>query len=129
MFRIHKAQMEFFDTRERAKYLARLQAYLEADYPECFEEMSPEDVSAWVDRAVAVCDRYGVDTEREATQVVLLMLLLGTDADETYPWFAETMGDSALVAEGKVRKLLEDARGAGIEGVDDVDLGEPLEAP
>ncbi len=128
MFRIHRAQMEFFDERERARYLARLQAYLESDYPECFEEMSPEEVSAWVEGAVAVCDRYRVQTEREATQVVLLMLLVGTDADQHHPWFAATIGDRDLVAEGKVRKLLEEARAAGIEGVDDVDLGE-WEAP
>lgn len=129
MFRIHKAQMDFFERRARARYLARLRSYLEDEYPECFDEMSGDEIGAWVEEAVAVCDRHAITTEREATQLVLLLLVLGTDADQAYPWVRDTLTDPDLLPEGKVRALLDEAREAGVEGVDDVDLGELAEAP
>jgi hypothetical protein len=128
MFRIHKAQMDFFAEKERARYLGRLRAFLESEFPDCFDEMESEDIDAWVEEAVGVCDRYGVTTERDATQLVMLLLVLGTDADLAHAWAGETLADPELLPEGKVRRLLVQAREAGIEGVDDVDLGEPLEA-
>ena len=129
MFRIHKAQMDFFQRTARERYLARLRRYLESDYAECFDEMSPDEIGAWIEGAVGVCDRYGVTMERAATQLVLLLLLVGVDADRTLPWMGETLGNADLLPEGKLRRLFAQAREAGIEGVDDVDLGEPLEAP
>jgi hypothetical protein len=129
MFRIHKVQLEFFEREARARYLSRLRLFLESDYPECFDEMSPDEVAEWVASAVAVCDRYGVTTERDATQLVLLLLLVGIDADRTVPWMGEVLRDAALLPVGKIRSLLARAREEGIEGVDDVDLGERLEAP
>jgi len=105
-----------------ADYRARLQAWLLAALPECFEGMAPDDVSAWVNDAVTQSEQNGIAMERETTQLVALYLLLGLDADEALPWFRETLADSDLIAEGKVRRLLERARSEGIEGVDRVDI-------
>jgi hypothetical protein len=129
MFRIHKAQLEHFERTSRERYLVRLRAFLESEYPSSFEDMSSDEIAEWVRDALAVCDRYGVTTERDATQLVLLLLLVGVDADQTLPWMKATLGDSDLVPEGKLRVLLEKAREEGVEGVDDVDLGQTLEAP
>lgn len=128
MFRIHRSQLEFFERQARERYLAKLRAFLESDYPECFDDMSDSEIDAWILAAVGVCDRYGVTTERGATQLVLLLLLVGIDAEETLPWMREALSDPALVPEGKMRVLLAKAREEGVEGVDDVDLGETLEA-
>ena len=128
MFRIHKTQLEFFERQARERYLDRLRSYLVGESPECFEAMSPEEIEGWVKSAVEVCDFYGVATERAATQLVLLLLLVGIDADNTLPWMGEILSDNDLVPEGKIRTLLSKARDEGIEGVDDIDLGEPMEA-
>lgn len=128
MFRIHRSQLEFFERQARERYLARLRSFLESSFPECFEEMSPEEIDAWILAAVGVCDRYGVTTERDATQLVLLLLIVGVDADQTLPWMREALADADLVPEGKLRLLLAKAREEGVLGVDDVDLGATLEA-
>jgi hypothetical protein len=64
----------------------------------------------------------GIAMERETTQLVALYLLLGLDADEALPWFREALAREDLVAEGKVRRLLDLARSEGVEGVDRVDI-------
>lgn len=122
MFRIRRSQMDKLARDASLDYRARLEAWLLAEFPESFEGMEPDDVTAWVDDAVTQSEGNGIALERETTQLVALYLLLGLDADEALPWFRETLDDEALIAEGKVRRLLELARAEGIEGVDRVDI-------
>jgi hypothetical protein len=122
MFRIRREQMDKLGLDASADYRAKLQAWLLAALPECFEGMEPGDVDAWVRDAVAQSERNGIAMERETTQLVALYLLLGLDADEALPWFREALASPDLVAEGKVQRLLESARREGIAGVDRVDI-------
>lgn len=122
MFRIRREQMDKLGRDRSVSYRRELKAWLLAEFPECFEGMEPDDIDAWVDEAVSRSERRGIAMERETTQLVALYLLLGFDADETLPWFGETLADADLVAEGKVRRLLDRARREGIEGVDRVDI-------
>jgi hypothetical protein len=105
-----------------ADYRRRLKEWLVAEFPESFEGLDQGDIDAWVDDAVTRSEGHGIALERETTQLVALYLLLGLDADEALPWFKEALSDSDLIAEGKVRKLLESARREGVEGVDRVDI-------
>jgi hypothetical protein len=122
MFRIRRTQMDKLARDASADYRARLRVWLLAEFPESFEGMEPADVGAWVDDAVTQSERNGIALERETTQLVALYLLLGLDADEALPWFREALDDEALIAEGKVRRLLELARSEGVAGVDRVDI-------
>ena len=122
MFRIRRAQMDKLAGDASAEYRGKLRAWLLAEFPESFAEMEPGDVDAWVDDAVSQSEGNGIAMERETTQLVALYLLLGLDADEALPWFRETLAREELVAEGKVRRLLDLARSEGIEGVDRVDI-------
>lgn len=128
MFRIHDAQMEFLNRRERSIYLQRLQAYLQSNYPECFDEMTADEVREWIAQAIAICDKFGMKTEFAATQLVLLLLVLGTNATDKYTWFLEVVNDRDLSAEGKLRLLFRRARAENIEGVNDVMLDASWEA-
>jgi hypothetical protein len=122
MFRIRREQMDKLASNASADYRARLKAWLLSEYPESFEGMEPSDVDAWVNEAVSRSEGHGIAMERETTQLVALYLVLGLEADEELSWFKETLSDSDLIAEGKVRRLLELARREGIEGVDRVDF-------
>lgn len=120
MFRIHDAQMEFFNRRERAIYLQRLQTYLEAKYPQCFDEMTPEDVRTWVEHAVGKCDEYGIKTELATTQFVLLLLVLGAEPEEQHSWFEPIVTDRDYHGDHKVIAIIREALRADVEGVMDV---------
>ncbi len=122
MFRIRREQMDTLAKSASADYRRRLKEWLVAEFPESFEGLDQGDIDAWVDDAVTRSEGHGIAMERETTQLVALYLLLGLDADEALPWFKEALSDSDLIAEGKVRKLLESARREGIEGVDRVDI-------
>jgi hypothetical protein len=103
-------------------YRRRLTAWLAAEYPASFEGMSPEDIRAWVDDAVARSEGHGIAMELETTQLVSLYLLLGLEADVELEWFRETLADRDLAPQGKVRRLIERAREEGTPGVDRVEL-------
>jgi len=122
MFRIRREQMDTLAKSASADYRKRLKEWLVAEFPESFEGLDQGDIDAWVDDAVTRSEGHGIALERETTQLVALYLLLGLDADEALPWFKEALSDSDLIAEGKVRKLLESARREGVEGVDRVDI-------
>lgn len=122
MFRIRREQMDTLAKSASADYRRRLKEWLVAEFPESFEGLDQGDIDAWVDDAVTRSEGHGIALERETTQLVALYLLLGLDADEALPWFKEALSDSDLIAEGKVRKLLESARREGVLGVDRVDI-------
>lgn len=123
MFRIHQEQVSKFDEIAKADYRGRLVAYLSAEFPECFDEMQPAQIEAWTGQAIDKAEHHGIATEPEATQTVLLFLLLGLFADESLPWFGEILRRDDLYAVGKVRLLLEAARSNGIAGIERMDLG------
>src|SRR5512133_2260244 len=114
MLRIHKSQLDWFANKARVGFVARMASYLASEFPEC------------VDEATTKAEHYGVLNEPDVAQLMLLLLLLGMDADETLPWVGETLRDGELLPVGKVRRLLELARLEGIEGVDRVDVSQSL---
>jgi hypothetical protein len=122
MFRIRREQMDTLANSASTDYRRRLKEWLVAEFPESFEGLDQGDIDAWVDDAVTRSEGHGIALERETTQLVALYLLLGLDAGEALPWFKEALSDSDLIAEGKVRKLLESARREGVLGVDRVDI-------
>lgn len=120
MFRVHEAQLAWFGDKARRDFVARIGAYLEQHFARCVRAMKHEEVLAWVSEATAKAERYGVTTEPEVAQLVLLFLVLGVDADETTPWVREALETPGLYPAGKVRRLVELARERGATGVEQV---------
>jgi len=132
VFRILAHQMSWFVEKGRRHFVGRLVGLLEASYPDSIEGMTREETTAWVDAAVAKAAFYGIETEPEVTQLVLLFLVLDIDVDLNEPWAREILADPDLVPIGKVRALVEEARERGISSVDVVArselLGEAVDA-
>mgnify|MGYP001220235211 FL=1 len=120
MFRIRREQLEHFADRAREEFLAKMRAYLRESFAELVSAMNDAELSAWLRDALGRCERFGVDTEPEAAQLVLLYLVLGLDAHEQYPWAREALEDPVLVPLGKLRRLVRAARAEGIAGIEDV---------
>jgi hypothetical protein len=120
LLRILKEQMEALGARTRTRFVQKITDYLLQHFKACFDEMSRADVEAWVGAGIDKAEKYGITTEPEVAQLLLLFLVLGLDADETTPWVAEVLRDRELVGLGKVRKLSREAREREIEGVESV---------
>jgi hypothetical protein len=120
VFKICLEQLEQLGEESRSRFVRHLADYLAENFPEYVEAMSRLELHAWIDAAVRKAEGYGVTTEPECAQCVLLFLPLGIDADERFEWAGETLRDPELAAIGKVRKLAELAREQAIEGIDDV---------
>lgn len=120
MFRIKRDQMEHFNTKTRTKFSRMLAEYLRAEFAEWVRDLDEPALFGWVDACVEKADRYRVRTEPEVAQLVLLFLLLGSNADEELDWVGETLRHRDLEAVGKVRRLIAGARAREVEGLDAV---------
>jgi hypothetical protein len=128
MLRILNEQMDWFAQKARKEFVATMADYLEDNFSDCIDEMSRADLLTWVSDATRKAEQYGVTTEPEVAQLILLLLLLGVDADETTPWVKDTLSDGSLYAVGKVRKLVRLAREQGITGINSVVVEEAVGA-
>jgi hypothetical protein len=120
MFRIKKEQMDHFAANTRRRFEDKTAAYLRAEHGQRVAHLKGDALAEWVHAAVDKASRFGVGTEPEATQLLLLLLLLGLDADERLPWAREVLTNRDLVALGKVRRLVRRARQHDVAGLDDV---------
>jgi hypothetical protein len=118
MFRIRKAQMERLGQSTRERFVAMMCDYLREYFPRWVGDLSDDELSQWVTDALTKADSYGVRTEPEAAQLILLFIVLGLDADETIDWARDVLDDDGLVARGKVRRLARLAKEHQIEGVE-----------
>lgn len=125
MLRIHKEQMDHFRTKGRASYVERVADYVARSFPGRLGDPSREELVDRVRAAVTKAAGLGFVTELETTQLVLLLLHFGLDAERKLPWFAEVLRDRALAPLGKARALVEHARARGEEHVDAIDISQP----
>jgi len=107
--------MDHFRRKGRQAYVRRLVDFIRTDYPDLLAA-TPDPtarVGALVDKAAS----HGFAIELETTQLVLLLLLFGDDADQKLDWFREVLADRNYVAIGKARRLVEVGRAQEAAGV------------
>lgn len=120
MLVITRDQVERFAEKDRADFLARMASYLRVHYADLLP--AGVDLDAWLADGLRTSLRFGVDTEPEVAQLLLLFLVLGIDAPDRLPWVREVLRDRALLPIGKMRKLLALARANEIPAIDEVDV-------
>jgi hypothetical protein len=128
MLRILDDQMEHLGKRTRRRFIGMLESYLREHFSRWVAPLSDALLRAWLEGALAKAERYGVTTEPEAAQLVLLLLVLGVDADERLPWVKEVLAARDLAPIGKVKKLIRLARQNRVEGVEHVVVYDGMEA-
>lgn len=121
MLRIKAEQLKHFASLARRRFSGLMIEYFRASFAPETAAMDDCALREWVDRALAFCDRAGVNTEPEAAQLMALLLVLGVDAEARHPWVAPIVNRRGLHPEGKVRALFAAARHAHLP-VDDVVL-------
>jgi hypothetical protein len=120
MLRIRKEQMQALARRTRQRFVGMMEAYLLEHFTAWVEKLPEAELRGWLERALAKAEQYGVTTEPEAAQLVLLLMVLGVDADVRLPWVAETLSSRGLAPVGKVKKLAAVAREHGTPGLEHV---------
>jgi hypothetical protein len=127
MLRILEHQMAHLGQRTRRRFLRMMEEYLRAHFTEWLSPVADDQLRAFLHQALAKAERYGVTTEPEAAQLVLLFLILGEDADEREPWVAEALSARHLSALGKVKKLVALCREHGVSRLDHVVVYQGME--
>ncbi len=127
MFRIKKEQMDHFAELSTERFVRRLVDHLSREHATLVKRAAgattPERGGAlevWVRAAVEKASHYRITTQPEAAQLVLLMLVIGADADEKHPWVREVLTNKNLFAIGKLRRLIRRARAHGVADLDEV---------
>lgn len=128
MLRILESQMAHLGQRTRRRFLGMMEEYLRAHFPAWVAPLNDENLRAWLEHAHEKAIGYGVNTEPEEAQLILLFLVLGVDADEREPWIGEALSSPKLAPEGKVKKLIQAARTRGVAGLDHALVYEGMEA-
>ena len=124
-FRIGRDQIDWFAQRAQARFGARMAPYLRAHYGDLVAELpSLED---WLRDRVAEALQGGVTEEPEVAQYVLVQLVLLPHDHAHDEWVESVMADRSLLAVGKVRRLVAEARGLGVARIEDVDFTHTLE--
>jgi len=118
MLRILEAQMEQLGQRSARQFVARMAGYLREAFPAETEPFTVEALAAWVERNVERAAGFGVDTEPEVAQLLLLSLHFGEDASERLAWFRAPLLRAELIGAGKVRALVRAARDASDPGIE-----------
>lgn len=120
MFRIKKEQMEFFNEKTRVAFRRRMTTYLRQSYGECVAEMSDGALDEWVDDVLRRAEKYRVRAEPDVAQLMLLFLVLGSDADERIDWVGEALSNRNLNGAGKIRRLVRLSRERDVEALETV---------
>ena len=122
MLRIHEHQMARLRQSSRRDFVGRMVDYLRDAHASDVAAMPGPALEAWVSDGIDKAKGYGVTMEPEVAQLLLLLLVLGAEADtdEARPWIREALTDENLVGIGKVRKLIHFARKHRVEGVEKV---------
>jgi len=128
MLRIREDQMAHLGKRTQQRFITMMADYLRENFPLWVGPLPEEKLVAWLEHALGKCERYGVTTEPEAAQFILLFVVLGADSDERLDWVKETLASRALQPIGKVKKLIADARARGTPGLEHVVVYEGMEA-
>jgi hypothetical protein len=128
MLRILEHQMARLGQRTRRRFLGMMEAYLRAHFAAWLAPVPDDQLRAFLHQALAKAERYGVTTEPEAAQLILLFLVLGEDADERDPWVAEALSARHLAPLGKIKKLVAVCREHEVPGLDHVLVYEGMEA-
>ncbi|MFO0553111.1 MAG: hypothetical protein U0271_32285 [Polyangiaceae bacterium] len=135
MLRVRKEQIDHFRDKGRAKYKARLAEYLEREHAAEVTRAASAvkavgGLEAFVERAFDKALAYGFVIELETTQLVLLLLRFGLDADTRLSWFGEILRDRYLIPIGKARRLVAVGRSrpapeGGGDDIDSIDITQP----
>jgi hypothetical protein len=115
--RILTSQIEHLGRRSVREYTERIAGYLRDEYPKETAPMDDADLAEWVDRNMRRAMSFGVDTEPEVAQYLMLCLRLGEEAPDRLPWFRAPLESRKLVGEGKMRAIV---RAAWDEAVPDL---------
>ncbi len=126
MFIIGRQQYDALCGQAERDFNTRMSAFIDEYFAHLTSVSSGENRSAWVTEAIQICDRYEIATEREAAQLILLLLVLGIEADSQV-WVREILDDADLVSEGKLRKLVRAARERDMKHLNEVVLFDDLE--
>ena len=127
MFRILDHQMEALALDTQKRFVATMSGYLREHFPRWVVSLDDEELSSWVAEALQKAARYGVDTEPEAAQLILLLTVLGLDADERLACVREVLEDVDLAAIGKVKRLIALSRDNEVSAIEHVLVYDGLE--
>lgn len=118
MLRIGRTQLEHFANRQRTRFVRLMVDYMRAEFASRVASMDDAALEGWTRSALAKCERYGVVMEPEAAQLILLLLRLGIDADESEPWVHAALSGK-LAGIGKVRRLVNACRARGVPDLEE----------
>lgn len=125
MLRIQQAQIEWFARKSQADFIARMAGWLREEHAASIESI--RDLEGWLRRVVDRALASDVTNEPEVAQLMLLYMLVGLDSKEHAAWIDPVLRDRKLLAVGKMRKLVAEARTRGVERVDEIDITDTLE--
>lgn len=106
MFRILESQMLELGRDTQQRFIAMMARYMRTAFPSFVARIGDDALVGWLQGALAVAERSGVDTEPEAAQLILLLMVL----DDQTPWVEAILTDRHLEARGKVVQLIAEGR-------------------
>lgn len=105
-FRILQEQMQALGRTTSVRFIAMMADYLRDNFPNWTKGLAADEMLQWLETALKKAAHYGITSEPEAAQFMLLLTVVGLDADERLPWVRPLLEDNTLAESGKVRKFI-----------------------
>jgi hypothetical protein len=106
----------------RQRLINTITVFLRRDYGAWFTTYDDDNLQSWIDHSLSRAEYYGVHTEPEAIQLLLLWMALGPNAEERFAWFTEILEEPAYEPIGRIRALVDAARRENVPDLDRVIL-------
>jgi hypothetical protein len=99
---IQEKQMSALSKAQLARFGARMIIHIQKFFPKHFASLGEEQSRLLVHHGVERAEHYGITSERDVCKLIDLMLALGPDMDQKFPWVAARLGDTAVSASERV---------------------------
>ncbi len=106
----------------RRRLIGRITHLLRDHYSDWVATYDDDALAEWVTHALVRAEHYGINTEREAIQMVLLWMVLGAEPETRLPWVAEVLEEPAFEPIGRIRALIAAAKRHNLPHLDRVIL-------
>ena len=117
-------QIGAFSAATQQAFSERISQYIREHFSHRIGPLPQPELIAWIRSVLAVCNRFGLDSEPLAAQTILLYMAVGCESSER-PWVEAILDDRDLSAADRLRCVIHTAR-TRISAVDEVIIYDDL---
>ncbi len=92
---VQNKQLDALSKAQLSRFGTRMLVHIQKFFPKQFASLGEEQSRLLVSHGVKRGAHYGITSERDVCKLIDLMLALGADMEQKFPWVAARLSDAA----------------------------------